>query len=63
MLRSSVGLEVAAQKPRENFNEATIEKSIADLEARLQQYPDDENFSTSTAYLFVSILKLDGKKI
>lgn len=44
MLRSSAGLEVAAQKPRENFNEATIEKSIADLEARLQQYPDDENF-------------------
>ena len=44
MLKSSAGLEVAAQKPRENFNEATIEKSIADLEARLQQYPDDENF-------------------
>ena len=44
ILKSSVGLEVAAQKPRENFNEATIEKSIADLEAKLQQYPDDKNF-------------------
>ena len=44
MLRSSAGLEVAAQKPRENFNEATIEQSIADLETLLQQHPDDENF-------------------
>ena len=43
MLTSSAGLEVAAQKPREKFNEATIEKSIADLETRLQQYPDDKN--------------------
>ena len=44
MLKSSVGVEVAAQKPSENFNEANIEKSIANLEARLQQHPDNENF-------------------
>ena len=44
MLKSSAGLEVAAQKPSEDLNEANIEKSIADLEARLQQHPDNENF-------------------
>ena len=44
MLKSSAGVEVAAQKPSENFNEANIEKSIADLEARLQQHPDNESF-------------------
>ena len=44
MLKSSAGVEVAAQKPSENFNEANIEKSIANLEARLQQHPDNENF-------------------
>ena len=44
LLKSSAGLEVAAQKPSENSNEATIEKSIADLEARLQQHPDNESF-------------------
>ena len=37
-------MEVTAQKPSENSNEATIEKSIADLEARLQQHPDNESF-------------------
>ena len=44
MLKSSAGVEVAAQKPSENFNEANIEKSIANLEARLQQHPDNESF-------------------
>ncbi len=44
LLKSSAGMEVAAQKPSENLNEATIEKSIADLEAQLQQHPDNENF-------------------
>ena len=44
MLKSSAGVEVAAQKPSEDLNEANIEKSIADLEARLQQHPDNESF-------------------
>ena len=44
LLKSSAGMEIAAQKPSEDLNEATIEKSIADLEARLQQHPDNENF-------------------
>ena len=44
LLKSSVGVEVEPQKPSEKFNEATIEKSIADLEARLQQHPDNESF-------------------
>ena len=44
MLESSVGTEVAAQKPSKKPNEANIEKSIADLEARLQQHPDNESF-------------------
>ena len=44
LLKSSAGVEVTAQKPSENSNEATIEKSIADLEARLQQHPDNESF-------------------
>lgn len=44
MLKSSAGVEVAPQKPSENFNEANIEKSIANLEARLQQHPDNESF-------------------
>ena len=44
MLKSSAGLEVAAQKPSKDLNEANIEKSIADLEARLQQHPDNESF-------------------
>ena len=44
LLKSSAGVEVVAQKPSEDLNEATIEKSIADLETRLQQHPDNENF-------------------
>ncbi len=44
MLKSSAGVEVTAQKLSETFNEANIEKSIADLEARLQQHPDNESF-------------------
>ena len=44
LLKSSVDAEVAAQKSSEKFNEANIEKSIADLEARLQQHPDNESF-------------------
>ena len=44
LLKSSAGVEVAAQKPSEKPNEANIEKSIADLEARLQQHPDNESF-------------------
>ncbi|MYB92854.1 TlpA family protein disulfide reductase [Candidatus Poribacteria bacterium] len=44
LLKSSAGAEVAAQKPSEDLNEATLEKSIADLEARLQQHPDNESF-------------------
>ena len=44
LLKSSVDAEVAAQKPSKKPNEANIEKSIADLEARLQQHPDNESF-------------------
>ncbi len=44
LLKSSVDAEVPAQKPSKKFNEANIEKSIADLEARLQQHPDNESF-------------------
>ena len=44
LLKSSAGVEVVAQKPSEDLNEANIEKSIADLEARLQQHPDNESF-------------------
>ncbi|MDD9973402.1 MAG: redoxin domain-containing protein [Candidatus Poribacteria bacterium] len=44
LLKSSVDAEVAAQKPSKKFNDANIEKSIADLEARLQQHPDNESF-------------------
>ena len=44
LLKSSAGVEVVAQKPSEDLNEAPPEKSIADLEAQLQQHPDNENF-------------------
>ena len=44
LLKSSVGVEVAAQKSSKKPNEANIEKSIADLEAKLQQHPDNESF-------------------
>ena len=44
LLKSSAGMEVTAQKPSEDLNEATLKKSIADLEARLQQHPDNESF-------------------
>ena len=54
MLKSSAGLEVATQKPHENFNEATTEKSIADLEARLQQHPDNKNFF----YIYPILIRL-----
>ena len=43
LLKSSAGVEVVAQEPSEDLNEATIEKSIADLEARLQRQPDHES--------------------
>ena len=43
LLRSSAGVEVAAQESSEDLNGATIEKSIADLEAKLQQQPDHES--------------------
>ena len=47
LLKSSAGIEVKEvkpQKPSEDLNEATIEKSIADLEAKLQQHPDNASF-------------------
>ena len=44
LLKSSAGVEVEPQKPSEDLNEAPLEKSIADLEARLQQHPDNESF-------------------
>ena len=39
LLKSSAGVEVAAQ----DLSETTIEKSIADLEAKLQRQPDHES--------------------
>ena len=44
LLKSSAGVEVVAQKPSGYLNEATLEKSIADLEARLQQHPNNASF-------------------
>ena len=43
LLKSSVGVEVAAQELSEDLNQTTIEKSIADLEAKLQRQPDHES--------------------
>ena len=43
LLRASAGVEVAAQELSEDFNETTIEKSIADLETKLQRQPDHES--------------------
>ena len=43
MLTSSAGVEVAAQESSEDLNGATLEKSIADLEAKLQRQPDPES--------------------
>ena len=43
LLRSSAGVEVAAQESSEDLNGATLEKSIADLEAKLQGQPDHES--------------------
>ena len=54
LLKSSAGMEIAAQKPSEDLNEATIEKSIADLEARLQQHPDNESFF----YIYRRLIRL-----
>ena len=47
-------MEVATQKPSEDLNEANIEKSIADLEARLQQHPDNENYF----YIYRRLIRL-----
>ena len=55
MLKSSAGLEVAAQKPSKDLNEANIEKSIADLEARLQQHPDNESFFLYLPHTYSSL--------
>ncbi|MXZ00173.1 redoxin domain-containing protein [Candidatus Poribacteria bacterium] len=44
LLKSAAGVEVKPQKSSEDINEANIEKSIADLEAKLQLHPDDESF-------------------
>ena len=44
LLKSSAGVEIKPQNPGEDINEATVEKSITDLEAKLQQHPNDENF-------------------
>ncbi len=44
LLKSAAGVQVKPQQPSEDINEANIEKSIADLEAKLQQNPDDESF-------------------
>ena len=43
LLRLSAGMEVTAQELSEDFNETPLEKSIADLEAKLQQQPDHES--------------------
>ena len=43
LLRSSAGLEVTAQELSEDLNETSHEKSIADLEAKLQGQPDHES--------------------
>ena len=43
LLRSSADVEVAAQESSEDFNGVTLEKSIADLEAKLQRHPDHES--------------------
>ena len=43
LLRSSADVEVAAQESSEDLNGATLEKSIADLEAKLQRQPDHES--------------------
>lgn len=43
ILTSSAGVEVAAQESSEDLNGATLEKSIADLEAKLQGQPDHES--------------------
>ena len=43
LLRSSAGVEVAAQELSEDLNGVTLEKSIADLEAKLQRQPDHES--------------------
>ncbi len=43
LLKSSAGVEVATQELSEDLNETTIEKSIADLEAKLQGQPDHDS--------------------
>ena len=58
MLKSSVGVEVVAQELSEDPNEATIEKSIADLEAKLQQQPDHE--SLLDIYPMLACLYIEG---
>ncbi len=61
MLTSSAGVEVAAQKLSEDLNEATLEKSITDLEAKLQRQPDPE--SLLDIYLMLARLYVEsGRK-
>ena len=43
LLKSSADVEVAAQESSEDLNRATLEKSIADLEAKLHRQPDPES--------------------
>ncbi|MDE0681878.1 MAG: redoxin domain-containing protein [Candidatus Poribacteria bacterium] len=43
LLRSSAGVEVAAQELSEDLNRVTLEKSIADLETKLQRQPNHES--------------------
>ena len=43
LLKSSAGVEVAAQELSEDLNGVTLEKSIADLEVKLQRQPGHES--------------------
>ena len=54
LLKSSAGVEVVAQEPSEDLNEATVEESIADLEAQLQQHPDNRDFF----YIYRKLIRL-----
>ena len=54
LLKSAAGLEVAAQEASEDLNEATVEESIANLEAQLQQHPDNRDFF----YIYRKLIRL-----
>ena len=58
MLKSSASVEVVAQEPSEDPNEATIEKSIADLEVKLQRQTDHE--SLLDIYPMLARLYIEG---